>query len=233
MQDLNGKIISLRMDWDSRNFVWYEGGVRGKLVPSFWFTIETSCLPLSGVNLHKEYSALLARFRTSSLMSSMCNSLADIRDAGVVPHWHCWRDASPSPPSLLCFSSTPTGWLAFLPIWHWDPGLLHTLEASFEVIHKCSPGGSDGKESAGNAGDPGFVPWVGKISWRRKWQPSPVLPGEFHGQRSLVGYSPWGHKESDMTEQLTLLHFDNVILSWNSGSSLSHIPLFLDIHHKR
>ena len=37
--------------------------------------------------------------------------------------------------------------------------------------------------------------------WRRKWQPTPVfLPGEFHGQRSLVGYSPWGHKESDTTE---------------------------------
>ena len=41
---------------------------------------------------------------------------------------------------------------------------------------------------------------VGKIPWRRKWQPTPVfLPGESHGQRSLVGYSPWGHKESDTT----------------------------------
>ena len=40
--------------------------------------------------------------------------------------------------------------------------------------------------------------------WRRKGQPTPVfLPGEVHGQRSLTGYSPWGHKESDMTEQLT------------------------------
>ena len=52
---------------------------------------------------------------------------------------------------------------------------------------------------------PGFNPWVGKIPWRRTWQPTPVfLPGESHGQRSLVGYSPWGHKESDTTEQLTL-----------------------------
>ena len=43
-----------------------------------------------------------------------------------------------------------------------------------------------------------FDPWVGKIPWRRKWQPPPVfLPGESHGQRSLVGYSPWGHEESD------------------------------------
>ena len=50
-----------------------------------------------------------------------------------------------------------------------------------------------------------FDPWIGKIPWSRKWQPTPVfLLGQFHGQRSLVSYSPWGHKESDMTEQLTL-----------------------------
>ena len=48
-----------------------------------------------------------------------------------------------------------------------------------------------------------FDPWVGKIPWRRKWQPIPIfLPGEFHRQRSLVGCSPWGHKESDRIEQL-------------------------------
>ena len=47
----------------------------------------------------------------------------------------------------------------------------------------------------------GFDPWVGKIPWRRAWQPTPVfLPGESHGQRSLVGYSPWDHRELDMTE---------------------------------
>ena len=41
----------------------------------------------------------------------------------------------------------------------------------------------------------GFDPWVGKIPWRRAWQPTPVfLPGKFHGQRSLVGYCPWGHR---------------------------------------
>ena len=51
-----------------------------------------------------------------------------------------------------------------------------------------------------------FDPWVGKIPWRREWLPTPVfLPGEFHGQRSLASYSPWGHKESDTTERLTLL----------------------------
>ena len=47
-------------------------------------------------------------------------------------------------------------------------------------------------------------PWIWKIPWSREWQHIQVfLPGKFHGQRSLVGYSPWGHKESDTTERLT------------------------------
>ena len=51
----------------------------------------------------------------------------------------------------------------------------------------------------------GFDPWVRKILWRGKWLPTPVfLPGEYHGQRSLRGYNPWGCKESDMTKQQAL-----------------------------
>ena len=54
---------------------------------------------------------------------------------------------------------------------------------------------------------PRFHPWVGKIPWRRKWQPTPVLlPGKSHGQRSLVDSSPWGHKESGTTERLALTY---------------------------
>ena len=54
-------------------------------------------------------------------------------------------------------------------------------------------------------GRPRFHPWVGKMPWRRAWQPTPVfLPDGSHGQRSLAGYSPWGHKESDTTERLAL-----------------------------
>ena len=50
----------------------------------------------------------------------------------------------------------------------------------------------------------GSEPWVGKMPWSRKWQPAPVLlHGKLHGQRSLTGYSSWGCKESDMTEQLS------------------------------
>ena len=58
------------------------------------------------------------------------------------------------------------------------------------------------------------------VWWRRKWQPTPVfLPGESHGQRSLVGYSPWGHKESDMTERLHFLSY----LVWVPGIILSNL----------
>ena len=51
---------------------------------------------------------------------------------------------------------------------------------------------------------PGFNPWVGKIPWRREWQPTPVFwPREVHGQHCLAGYSLSGCKESNTTEQLT------------------------------
>ena len=72
------------------------------------------------------------------------------------------------------------------------------------------PGGSDGKSICLQWGRPGFDPWVGKILWRRKWQPTPVLlPGKFQGWRNLIGYNPWGHKESDMTERLHF-HFSQI-----------------------
>ena len=58
--------------------------------------------------------------------------------------------------------------------------------------------------------------WVGKISWRRAWQPTPVLlPGESHGQRSLVGYSLWGCRELDTNERQTLTHIHNYLLCSN------------------
>ena len=73
------------------------------------------------------------------------------------------------------------------------------------------PCSSDSKEFACQCKRPGFNPWVRKVPWERKWQPSPVfLPGKFHGQRSLVGYSPWGHKESEHAQMSPLnfcLHF--------------------------
>ena len=56
--------------------------------------------------------------------------------------------------------------------------------------------------NAGDIRDIGSIPGSGKIPWRSAWQPTPVfLPGESYGQRSLAGYSPWGRKESDTTEE--------------------------------
>ena len=76
------------------------------------------------------------------------------------------------------------------------------------------PGGTSGKEPTCQCRRHKrhrFNPWVGKIPWRRAWQPMPVfLPGKSHGQRSLVGYSPWGLKESDATERL---HFTSLLLA--------------------
>ena len=70
------------------------------------------------------------------------------------------------------------------------------------------PSDSDSQESACNAADRDSILGVGKIPWRREWLPTQVfLPGEFHGQRSLASYSPRGHKESDMSERLTLSLF--------------------------
>ena len=70
------------------------------------------------------------------------------------------------------------------------------------------PGGSDGKASAYSAGDLGLIPGSGRSSGVGKWQPTPVLlPGKFHGWRSVVGYSPRGRKESDTTEWLHFIYF--------------------------
>ena len=81
-----------------------------------------------------------------------------------------------------------------------------------------------------------FHPWVGKIPWRRAWQPTPVsLPGELHGQRSLAGYSPWGRKESDTTEALmhpcffTSLHHD-ILRKWKYLVHLGKLDEFRGIH---
>ena len=59
-------------------------------------------------------------------------------------------------------------------------------------LRSCFPWWLSGKEPTGQCRRPGFNPWVRKIPWRRKWQPTLVfLLGESHGQRSLEGYSPW------------------------------------------
>ena len=65
-----------------------------------------------------------------------------------------------------------------------------------------------------------FHPCVRKIPWRRKWQPTPVfLPGEFHGQRSLAGYSPWGRKGSDT------IYNNRSLFCHTSGGSKSKVKV--------
>ena len=69
--------------------------------------------------------------------------------------------------------------------------------------------------NAGGSGD-GFDPCVRKIPWRRKWQPTPVfLPEESHGQRSLVGYSPWGHKEQTQLSTHTCFVITTLYLTYS------------------
>ena len=71
-------------------------------------------------------------------------------------------------------------------------------EVTFEPLDSVAQNPPD---IARDAGESGFDPWVRKISWRKKWQAiAEFLPGKHHGQRNLVAYSPWGCKESDMTE---------------------------------
>ena len=97
---------------------------------------------------------------------------------------------------LIRFTSFSPGefcwrWRAFCYNLKWVWGFPHSSNRWWRICLQCRR--------------PGFYPWVRKIPWRRKGQPTLVfLPREFHGQKSLTGYSSWDHKESDMIEQLTL-----------------------------
>ena len=111
----------------------------------------------------------------------------------------------------LSYPSMPSrkGWSSSLGLWRageeFRGGDLGR-SPNFVGLNKGFPGGSDGKESVCNEGHPGSVPRWGR-SRRREQQPTPAFsPGEFHGQRSLADYSPWGRKESDMIERLTHTH---------------------------
>ena len=90
------------------------------------------------------------------------------------------------------------------------------LAPSMHHLYGGFPGGIKAKESVCQCRRYkrcSFNPWVGKIPWRRKWQPTPVLLlGQSHGLRSLAGYSPWGCKESDTTEQAHASSNQEIIL---------------------
>ena len=72
---------------------------------------------------------------------------------------------------------------------------------------------------------PRLDPWVKKIPWRRRWQPTAVLlPGESHGWKSLVGYNPWGRKESDTTERLHFHFLSTLIRASLVAQRVKHLP---------
>ena len=104
------------------------------------------------------------------------------------------------------------------------------------IGNRAFPGGISGKESVWQCSSRKrcqFNPWVGKILWSRAWQPTPVsLPGESHGQKSLAVYSPWIHKESDMTVTLSTKNnrawggYLSQLSAFCSWGKLEHTNLF-------
>ena len=98
---------------------------------------------------------------------------------------------------LYILEIDPFSVASFANIFSHSEGCLFTLFIASFAVPRASLG-SDGKKSACNVGDLGLIPGLGRSPGGREWQHTPVfLPREFHGHRSLAGYSPWGRKESD------------------------------------
>ena len=97
-------------------------------------------------------------------------------------------------------------------LYHWATGEAKEVKAAYlfrlPILYCCKEPACQCRRFKRH----GFHPWVGKIPWRREWQPTPVfLLGESHRQRGLAGYSPWGHKEPDMNEELTQTHTEDTL----------------------
>ena len=125
----------------------------------------------------------------------------DIKDAGLIPGSGRSPGGGHGNPFQYSCLEIP---------WKTEPGMLQSMGSKESdmtewLMLSCSstgfPGSASSKEPAcqcRRCKRHRFDPWVRKIPWRRAWLPTPVfLPGESHGWRRLVGYSPWGHKESD------------------------------------
>ena len=96
--------------------------------------------------------------------------------------------------------------------------------------HLFSVHGMGGERICLQCRRPGFDSWVRKIPWRRTWQPTPVfLLGKFHGQRSLAGCSPWGHKSrTRLSDQTSTTHTSE--LGWLSFSHSCSLPSVSPVH---
>ena len=160
------------------------------------------------------------------LLRTFCGESLRWYSSGALGKTHCsprpclsWGPSFPLDPRLGIYALDPprvgltsrsVDWVGL----GWGPGTCAFVKAPGSSAIGPGlgfPGGASGKEPAcqcRRCKRCRFYPWVGKIPRNRKWKPTPVfLPGEFHGQRSPAGCSPWGHKESDTTEGLNT--FDN------------------------
>ena len=171
--------------------------------------------------LHLEHHPLSKCWVFNNVMLSLCHFTKSMTltlfqkmslHACLTRVWLLQLEVWVEPPALSCGSclswhigwSLCTSWNRDLTgsslrvLWEWNKLILIQLI----LIHWASLVAQLVKSL--QCGRTGFDPCVGKIPWRRKRQPTPVfLPGESHGQRSLEGYCPWDHEESDMTELLT------------------------------
>ena len=164
--------------------------------------------------------------------SELCTDYSTPPAEGTTPGWKCWiyrQGDHEAPvtqtargaglgldPRRLGNRASPVTSTATCP---------HHVVLSFSSTHEAGvlaqfPGGTRGKEPAcqgRRCKRRRFDPWVGKISWRRKWQPAPVtLPGE----SSLLAYSPGGRKELDKTEHAHTQQDKNIQITENSYQSL-------------
>ena len=119
-------------------------------------------------------------------------------------------------------------WQYNAPSWTHHPA--PTFINSWPILFSCSicspcslpgfPGGSVVKKICLPVWEMQIRPWIGKIPWRRKWQPTPVfLPGKFHGQRFLAGYSLWGRKSWTRLSNWTTISW-TIYVSYVNTSSL-------------
>ena len=125
-----------------------------------------------------------------------------------------------------------TGWTCASQQWKWNI-LTTRLPGKSQVrgyCEKCFPGGSDDKESASNAGDLGSIPWLGRSPGEGNGYPIQYFVWRIPWTEELVGYSGWGHKELDTTEQLTLslwkVQLWTFLCMWTTDGIFLDVPRF-------
>ena len=136
--------------------------------------------------------------------------------------YHWLFDHSPTKAQLGCFQFLPVVNNAFINIhvpffawtqisFFWDKHQEEALLGIMAALCFTSPWWLRSEKFTCQCRRRRFNSWIGKIPWRRKWEPTPVLTWRIHGQRSLAHYRPWGCKELDTTEWLI---YDTIITTF-------------------